>query len=117
MWLSFVDLPTLQFPRCYGDGHLRPLAQESRPVEISSPVSGGQAIMDLAAQGWRKALRNEAGTCQNPVRRVHPDNSSLSHFSAMARPSWLGRAASEHRHRHAIEQASRRSAMRSLVKF
>ena len=36
-----------------------------------------------------------------------PDNSSLSHFSAMTRPSWLGRAA-RNQHRHAIEQASRR---------
>merc|ERR1712138_166859 len=36
-----------------------------------------------------------------------PDNSSLSHFSAMTRPCWLGRAA-RNRHRHAIEQASRR---------
>jgi hypothetical protein len=36
-----------------------------------------------------------------------PDNSSLSHSSAMTRPTWLGRAA-RNRHRHAIEQASRR---------
>jgi hypothetical protein len=36
-----------------------------------------------------------------------PDNSSLNHFSAMTRPTWLGRAA-KNRHRHAIEQASRR---------
>ena len=36
-----------------------------------------------------------------------PDNSSLSHFSAMTRPSWLGGAV-RNRHRHAIEQASRR---------
>ena len=36
-----------------------------------------------------------------------PENSSLSHFSAMMRPSWLGRAA-RNRHRHAIEQAPRR---------
>ena len=36
-----------------------------------------------------------------------PDNSSLSHFPAMTRPSWLGRAV-RNRHRHAIEQASRR---------
>jgi hypothetical protein len=36
-----------------------------------------------------------------------PDNSSLSHFSAMARPSWLDQAV-RNRHRHAIEQASRR---------
>ena len=36
-----------------------------------------------------------------------PDNSSLSPFSAMTRPTWLGRAVGN-RHRHAIEQASRR---------
>ena len=36
-----------------------------------------------------------------------PDNSSLSHFPVMTRPSWLGRAV-RNRHRHAIEQASRR---------
>ena len=36
-----------------------------------------------------------------------PDNSSLSHFSAMTRPSWLGRAV-RNEHHHAIEQASRR---------
>ena len=35
------------------------------------------------------------------------DNSSLSHLAAMARLSWLGRVA-RNRHRHAIEQASRR---------
>ena len=36
-----------------------------------------------------------------------PDNSSISPFSAMAWPSWLGRAV-RNRHRHAIEQAPRR---------
>ena len=36
-----------------------------------------------------------------------PENSSLSHFSAMTRPSWLRRAV-RNRHRDAIEQASRR---------
>ena len=36
-----------------------------------------------------------------------PDNSSLSHFSAMTRPSWLVRAV-RNRHRHAIEQTTRR---------
>jgi hypothetical protein len=36
-----------------------------------------------------------------------PHNSSLSHFSAMALPSWLGRAV-RNEHHHAIEQASRR---------
>ena len=33
-----------------------------------------------------------------------PDNSSLSHLSAMTRPSWLCRAA-RNRHRHAIKDA------------
>ena len=36
-----------------------------------------------------------------------PDNSSLSHFSAMTRPCRLRRAVTN-QHRHAIEQASRR---------
>ena len=36
-----------------------------------------------------------------------PDNSSRSHFSAMTWPRWLRRAVGN-RHRHAIEQASRR---------
>ena len=36
-----------------------------------------------------------------------PDISSLSHFSTMTRPSGLGRAV-RNRHRHTIEQASRR---------
>ena len=36
-----------------------------------------------------------------------PDNSSRSHFSAMTRSCWPRRAA-RNRHRHAIEQASRR---------
>jgi hypothetical protein len=49
-----------------------------------------------AAPGWKSTSVSGA-----------PDNSSLSHFSAMARPCWLGRAA-RNRHRHAIEQASRR---------
>ena len=43
--------------------------------------------------------------CENqPVRRVH---SSRSHSAATTRPRWLRRAA-RNRHRHAIEQASRR---------
>ena len=36
-----------------------------------------------------------------------PDNSSLSHFSAMTRPRWPRRAM-RNRHRHAIEQATTR---------
>ena len=48
-----------------------------------------------------------ANLCGNQPECRVPDNSSLSHFSAMTRPCWLGRAA-RNRHRHAIEQASRR---------
>ena len=45
-----------------------------------------------------------------------PDNSSLSHFSAMTRPTWLGRAA-RNRHRHAIEQAAASMAWRTTGRF
>ena len=45
--------------------------------------------------------------CKSTSASGAPDNSSLSHFSATTRPSWLGRAV-RNRHRHAIEQASRR---------
>ena len=48
-----------------------------------------------------------AGLWKSTSASGAPDNSSLSHFSAMTRPSWLGRAV-RNRHRHAIEQASRR---------
>ena len=60
----------------------------------------GLALSQRAAQPakhWRYLCGNQ------PVRRVY----SPSHFSAMTRPSWLGRAM-RNRYRHAIEQASRR---------
>ena len=60
----------------------------------------------------RKLARNGGGKKLKAVWKSTsasgaPDNSSLSHSSAMTRPTWLGRAA-RNRHRHAIEQASRR---------
>jgi hypothetical protein len=62
------------------------LKKDSKPVEeICRALCGNQPV---AASGA-------------------PDNSSLSHFSAMAWPRWFRRAA-RNRHRHAIEQASRR---------
>ena len=76
----------------------------------------GRAHRGLAAAA-RGALRDARGS--GPVVRpavlrfveinqcVGCNNSSLSHFAAMTRPSWLGRAA-RNRHRYAIEQASRR---------
>ena len=60
----------------------------------------------------RREFWIKAGTWSRPVWKSTgasgaPDNSSLSHFPATTRPSWLGRAA-RNRHRHAIEPASRR---------
>ena len=45
--------------------------------------------------------------CKSTSASGAPDNSSLSHFPVTTRPSWLDRAV-RNRHRHAIEQASRR---------
>ena len=42
-----------------------------------------------------------------PVWKSTSASGALSHFSAMTRPSWLGRAV-RNSHRHAVEQASRR---------
>ena len=59
------------------------------------------------------SLRFSGGTCQGidvaatTCVEIKQCTSSLSHFSAMTRPSWLGRAV-RNRQRHAIEQASRR---------
>ena len=69
----------------------------------------------------RSLLTRETTSCapstvstesDRPVRKSTsvsgaPDNSSRSHFSAMARPTGLGRAA-RNGHHHAIEQASPR---------
>ena len=68
MWLSFVDLPTLRLLPDVTDAMaisapwLRPRTGRDQFGRDQFAVSGGQAIMDLAAQGWRKALRNESGT-------------------------------------------------------
>ena len=79
----------------------------------SISFSAANAIEDL----WWQTVWKSTGALGVP------DNSSLSHFSAMTRPSWLGRAA-RNRHRHAIEQASRRwrggrrdDSARTAVKF
>ena len=70
-------------------------------------------LKDLILEGFApsakvKALEERAECCVEINQCVGcTDNSSLSHFSVMTRPSWLGRAARK-RHRHAIEQASRR---------
>ena len=66
----------------------------------------------LSARAALGAVRGQAPATTSPAvwksssATGAPDNSSLSHFSAMTRPSWLGRAV-RNRHRQAIEQASR----------
>ena len=75
---------------------------------------------DLVLNSWRALFSSAGGMPKLEAQRQRvvlrcveinqcvgcTDNSSISHFSVMTRPSWLGRAA-RNRHRHAIEQASR----------
>ena len=73
------------------------LHEETRVISVigySTPVSGHDLVTFTPV--WKSTSASGA-----------PDNSSLSHFSAMMRPSWLGRAV-RNQHRHAIEQVSRR---------
>ena len=86
---------------------------------VGAPVAVGFAGRFVGELTGRPLLGAEVlagylvfGTVSGTVRKSTSasgasDNSSLSHFSAMTWPSWLGRAA-RNRHRHAIEQASRR---------
>ena len=67
----------------------RPSTKRTRWVEIR----GDETALRLMAV-WKSTSASGA-----------PDNSSLGHFSAMTRPSWLGRAV-KNRHRHAVEQVS-----------
>jgi len=72
-------------------------AEDHVTWEIMPARTHSGAIVDLWSQPvWKSTSVSGA-----------PDNSSLSHLAAMARLSWLGRAA-RNRHRHAIEQASHR---------
>ena len=70
-------------------------ATETLSGAVSVAALCGLAVAALVAV-WKS--NSESGA---------PDNSSLSHFSAMTLPCWL-RCAVRNRHRHAIEQASRR---------
>ena len=51
-----------------------------------------------------------------PVWKSTSALGALSHFSAMTRPSWVGRAV-RNRHRHAIEQGGASMAWRSTRRF
>ena len=76
-----------------------PARNSEHRASVSVRTSGGASPSRLCAEERRVDKSTSASGA--------PDNSSLSHFSAMTRPSWLGRAV-RNRHRHAIEQASRR---------
>ena len=81
-------------------------------------ASFGYCVSDVAADGLtvqlaKKEEEARRGQTQTSVYLVRTcveinhcvgcaDNSSLSHFSAMTLPTWLGRAA-RNRHRHAID--------------
>ena len=65
-------------------------------VSVADEVSAFARVARTSYAVWKSTSASGA-----------PDNSSRSHFSAMMRPSWLGRAV-RNRHRHAIEEASRR---------
>ena len=65
-------------------------------------------ILGTQRQQWKATLFHRfLAVWKSTSASGAPDNSSLSHFSAMTRPCRLRRAVTK-RHRHAIEQASRR---------
>ena len=101
-----------------------PLVFQMEILKINGPTVAADKCDPATKKGCSEREVSYVDNCVeiNPVCRV-PDISSLSHFSAMTRPSWLRRAA-RNRHRHAIEQASRRwrggrddSADERAVKF
>ena len=84
-----------------GEGELKAFEYADTYGDRDVVVYGGDA--DLVAMALSRCPVWKSSSASGA-----PENSSLSHFSAMTRPSWLGRA-EKSRHRHAIEQASRRS--------
>ena len=73
-------------------------------IKVMFPRDEGKADVTFK---MRRGASLRAAVWKSTSAPGAPDNSSLSHFSAMTRPTWLGRAV-RNRHRHAIEQASRR---------
>ena len=70
-------------------------------------VAGALATARRGRRAPPSCARGPAAVWKSNSASGAPDNSSLSHISAMTRPCWLLRAV-RNRHRHAIEQASRR---------
>jgi hypothetical protein len=78
-------------------------------VEIAGASVGGKALM------LREPVRRDrivTSVWKSTRASGAPDDSSLSHISAMTRPCWLHRAV-RNRRRHAIDQSSRRRSRSS----
>ena len=76
--------------------------------EVTYSELAASQIDAYEAQGLGNLPICVAKTQYSPVwKSARVSGASLSHFSAMTRPCWLRRAV-RNRHRHAIEQASRR---------
>ena len=84
-------------------------------VALRRPSMGrAGAVADERSYNWYEpgaSLRRHGDECHAVWKSISvsgaPDNSSLSHVSAMTRACWL-RSAVMNRHRYAIEQAPRR---------
>ncbi len=81
------------------------LKQAGEAVGLAERVSAWRAKLESGQMGV--LILQQATVWKSTSASGAPDNSSLSHFSATTWPRWLGRA-TRNRHRHAIEQASRR---------
>ena len=94
-------------------GELQPTSGAVRPhshLRMAKFTQHFEDVLDLDknALEWINALYPKVFTCvESTSASGAPDNSSLSHFSAMTRSTWPRRAA-RNRHRHAIEEASHR---------
>ena len=86
------------------DVHTR---HETATLEIGKAVAWHYAPVGKPGELWFSVRKSTSASGA-------PDNSSLSQFPAMTRPSWLGRAVGN-RHRHAIEQAWRSTRRFSMI--
>ena len=114
-----LPMPLWTSQHCRGRGlaHTRPtvflLPVSLLRVAVSPRTFFSQALSDPVAVGPDRdsVAVDRHGTATTRVETTSasgaPDDSSLSHFSVMTWPCWLRRAVMN-RHRHAIEQASRR---------
>jgi hypothetical protein len=87
-----------------------PRTSYKRPQSLSDSLSyAGLTDSQLKprAQPAHESALKLVGVWKSTSVSRAPDNSSLSHFSATTWPRWLHRPV-RNRHRHAVEQASRR---------